>query len=136
MEINKGNVIEVLEKYLKEQGIRFNVDGPSFDSNSYEYELLIGSTSAFIIVDFVDRNDFVYFQFDSIDDRYSNYGDTEDEEYDSFNLEEEIDNLVTYVKDMNKITAKISSKIEAIKEICEENDLDYEDFISINYDFD
>jgi prefoldin subunit 5 len=47
-----------------------------------------------------------------------------------------IDNLVEHVKKLNQAIAKISTKINQIKDICEEYELDFEEFITLNYDFD
>ena len=40
------------------------------------------------------------------------------------------------IKTVKKTVSKISTKINQIKDICEEYELDFEEFIQLNYDFD
>ena len=76
--------------------------------------------------------------FSKIDDYGNSFfhqdWDNECEHCDS--IEGEIDNLVEHVKKLNQAIAKISTKINQIKDICEEYELDFEEFIQLNYDFD
>lgn len=120
---------EQLEQLLKDRKINYNIE-PSQFSDSYEYEIFIGSISAFIILD--KGRDGWAFEFTSDNNLYhsSFWEDTE-----GFSLEEELDNLIDYTKNYNKVKSKISSKIHSIIEICEENDLEYTDFIDIKFDF-
>ena len=135
--ITKQNVYENTENYLKDNKIRYIVQNfPGCDT----YELFLGSMSGFIQVETsvedVD-DDSVTFQFYSKIDGdgnslYHSNADTEDED---FSLEDEIDALIDAIKKMNLVVAKIQTKIEQIKEICSENEMDYEDFITIVYNF-
>ena len=133
--ITKQNVYENIDNYLKENKIRYIVQNfPGCDT----YELLLGSMSGFIQVETIDEyDDSVTFQFYSkIDDNgnslYNSNADTEDED---FSLEDEIDALIDAIKKINLVVAKIETKIEQIKEICSDNEMDYEDFITIVYNF-
>jgi hypothetical protein len=140
MEMTKDNVREIIENYLKELKIRYNIEDS--DSKGCFYELFISSTSGFIQVEYNlddEKDNHVVLQlFSKID----NYGDSffhqdwdnECEHCDS--IEGEIDNLVEHVKKLNQAIVKILTKINQIKDICEEYELDFEEFIQLNYDFD
>ena len=134
--ITKQNVYENIENYLKDNKIRYIVQNfPGCDN----YELFLGSMSGFIQVETSEDedDDSVTFQFYSKIDGdgnslYHSNADTEDED---FSLEDEIDALIDAIKKMNLVVAKIQTKIEQIKEICSENEMNYEDFITIVYNF-
>jgi hypothetical protein len=139
MKITKHNICEVIDNYLKDQKIRYEVTGQ--DSNGCVYELFISSTSGFIQVeyDLDNENDIntVLQLFTSVDDSgnsiYHSIWDSTDESCDS--VEGEIDNLIDSVKRINRAIAQIQSKIEQIKDICDEYELSFEEFITLNYDF-
>lgn len=139
MKITKHNICEVIDNYLKDQKIRYEVTGQ--DSKGCLYELFISSTSGFIQVeyDLDNENDIntVLQLFTSVDDSgnsiYHSIWDSTDESCDS--VEGEIDNLIDSVKRINRAIAQIQSKIEQIKDICDEYELSFEEFITLNYDF-
>jgi len=137
MKINKGNVYKSIEDYLKEQGICYDITP---DPSGNVYELFLGSESGFIQVE-IDSEDpdegDVFFQFFSKvnydgNSMYHDQGDTENE---NFDLIDSIDELITKIKILNKVINRIENKIEDIKSICEEYEMDFEDFIEIVYDF-
>jgi hypothetical protein len=51
-------------------------------------------------------------------------------------MEDEIEQLIDATKKLNAVINKVRNKIEQIQEICDENELDINEFISLNYDFD
>lgn len=140
MEITKHNICEIIENYLKELKIRYNID--NVDSIGCIYELFISSTSGFIQVEYDlddEKDNYVVTQlFTSVDDYgnsiYHSNWDNECKTCDSLNGE--IDNLVDSIKRINNGLSKISSKINQIKDICEEYELDFENLIDVLYDFD
>lgn len=127
----------IIESYLKNKKIRFDIT-PDIRGNFYE--LYLGSESGFIQVEHDDDtsdDDSVFFQF------FSKVGDdgnslihsqisTEDDEFD---LESEIEMLIGGIKNLNKVIAKIENHITSIKAICEENEMNVNDFIEVIYDF-
>lgn len=137
MKITKENVYDVLESILKERKIRYNV---TFDKSGNNYELYLGSEKGFIQVELpIDSSDeVVIFQFYSAirNDGSSLFHSVVDTNYIDFNLELEIDELVNHIQNLNRLIAKIEKHINSIKEICDENELDFEEFILVNYDFD
>jgi hypothetical protein len=137
MKTNKGNVYKTIEDYLKEQGIRYDITP---DTSGNVYELFLGSESGFIQVEIdsedPDESD-VFFQFFSKvnydgNSIYHDQGDTENE---NFDLIDRIDELITKIKTLNKAITRIRNKIEDIKSICEECEMDIEEFIEIVYNF-
>lgn len=140
MEITKHTVCETIENYLKELKVRYSILDP--DSKGCVYELFISSMSGYIQVeyDLDDENDsFFLLQFYTPVDStghsiYHQEWDNECENCDS--VEGEIDNLLESVKKINQGISKISTKIEQIKDLCEEYGLDFDSLITLNYNFD
>ncbi len=50
-------------------------------------------------------------------------------------VEYHIENLLAYLKDLSRVLKKVEEKIEQIKDICDGIGLDYDSFITVNYDF-
>ena len=134
--ITKQNVYENIDNFLKKEKIRFTVQ--NYSSGDF-YELLLGSINGFIQVEISEEetDNSVYFQFFSNVnyDGNSLYNSNISAEDENFSLDGEIFELVNAVKKMNVVVAKIESKISQIKEICEDNEMDFENFIEIVYDF-
>jgi hypothetical protein len=139
-EVTKQNVCEIIENYLKEQKIRFEISDQ--DSESCLYKLFISSMSAYIQVEYDlddETNNDVYMQLFTEPDSsgfsiYESHWDNENELNDS--IEGEIDNLLESAKRINQGIAKIEAKINQIKDICQEYELEFCEFITLEYDFD
>ena len=140
MTITKHNVCEKIDNFLKQEKIRYSISDQ--DSKGCLYELFVSSTSGFIQVEYNlddEKDDYVVLQlFTNVDNSgnsiYHSDWDNESEGGDS--LEGEIEQLIDGVKRINQAIAKISTKIEQIRDICNEYELDFEEFIILNYDFD
>jgi len=140
MVITKYNVCQVIEDYLNSNKIRYDIHDSC--SRGLTYTLHISSRGCYIQVEFNldDNNDnYVVLQlYDSVDDIgesiYHQTWDNYDEHVDS--IDGEIENLIESVKRINKGIVKISAKINQIKDICEEYELTFEEFITLEYDFD
>lgn len=140
MEVTKHNICQTIEDYLKSKKIRYSISDS--DSKGLLYELYIASIECYIQVEYdLDKEDDEYIVlqlFDKVDyygnSIYHASWDNEDENADS--IEGEIDNLLEAVKRINQGISKISAKLDQIKEICEEYNLEFEEFITLNYDFD
>jgi lysyl-tRNA synthetase class II len=139
MEITKHNIRQVIEDYLKSERIKYTTEGEN--SKGLMYEIYVGSLECYLQVEYNldddNDNDIVVQLFTKVD----SYGDSlyhvdwlNWKEGDS--IETEIESLIQQTKKINSLVNKVRNKIEQIKEICEENELDIEEFITINYDFD
>ena len=140
LQITKNNIQGIIDEYLKEQKIRYSISDQ--DSRGCVYELFIGSTSGFLQIEYnLDdtSDDYVVVQlFSPVDDHggsiYQSEWDNDCEHCDS--IEGEIDNLIMSVKRINQGIAKIASKIEQIRALCVEFELDFDELMTLNYDFD
>lgn len=139
IEVTKQNINEKIENYLKEEKIRYNIN---FQDSIYcIYELFLGSESGYIQVEYDidnDTDDYIVAQlysgtYDKEQSIYHYYWDNQSEDHGS--IEINIEALVEEVKKINKAIYKIKSKIEDIREICEEYELEFEEFIEIKYNF-
>lgn len=137
MEITKHNIHEVIEKHLNKLRIRYDIEESG--SKGCLYELFILSTPAFIQVEYNlddEIDDSVVLQlFTKIDNCKNPVYESDWNSKNCDSVEGEILDLVVSVKKINKGISKIASKIEQIKEICEKYELEFDDFISVNYDF-
>ena len=139
MKITKHNVCETIEKFLKSLRIRFTTN--SICPQGITYVLYIGSLRGHLQVEYnlVDPNDdeVIVQLFTELDNNgnslYHYIWSIDDVDY---SLETKIEELITEVKRINSVISKIRNRIKQIKDLCETNELDYENFISINYDFD
>lgn len=139
MKVTKHNICQIIEDYLKSQKIRYSISNS--DPKGLLYELYISSRECFIQVEYdldKENDDYTLLQlFDNVDDFgnsiYHSDWDNENQYADS--VEGEIENLIEAVKQINQGISKINTKIDQIKDICEEYGLDFEEFITINYDF-
>jgi hypothetical protein len=138
MEITKHNIRQVIEDYLKSEHIKYITEGEN--SKGLMYEIYVGSLECYLQVEYNlddNDNDIVVQLFTKVD----SYGNSlyhvdwiSWKEEDS--IENEIEALIQKTKKINSFVNKIRNKIEQIQEICEENEFDIEEFITINYDFD
>ena len=140
MEITKHNICETIDNYLKEQKVRYEITGQ--DSKECTYELFVSSTSGFIQVEYDldnEEDSYIVLQLftpvtNSGTSIYHSEWDNECTGCDS--VEGEIDNLIEAAKKINQGISKVSVKIGQIKDICEEYGLDFDQLITLNYDFD
>ena len=138
MEITKHNVCQHIEDILKSLKIRYSILDP--DSKGCVYELYVSSIEGHIQVEYNldDDNDtyFVIQFFTNVDSNgLSLYHSDWDNESNGDSIEGEIEELLNAIKRINQGVSKIQTKIEQIKDICEEYNLEFENFIDILYDF-
>ena len=135
MEVTKENVQEIIEKYLESKRIRYEVDS----TNTLLYYILhTGTEKGHIQVELPEKeeDDTMAFQFFSTlkycDSLYfeSKYSDNKD-----FDLPAEIDALLLALKNINNTIAGIELHINKIKQLCTENNLNWQQFIDVLYDF-
>lgn len=137
MKYTKYNILSEIESYLKSNKIRYSLDG---ETNNPTYNLHVASLECFIQIEYDLNNevdDSVYIQLYTENDSSGNSiyhrgwnSDKKDED-----IIDAIDDLVTSTKQINSAISKIGNKISQIEEICNENNLDMNDFIDVIYDF-
>jgi hypothetical protein len=120
-------------EYLKQNKIKYSTEP---DNNHILYELFLGSISAFIQLDWDDKDDNVGIELYCFSTDYYGYlyersisTDSNDEFF------TEIEALLTATKNINKALSKIENKLEDIKAICEENEIELKSILNINYKF-
>jgi hypothetical protein len=154
MLITKNNIRDIIETFLKENHYRYSTDFE--DSKGLLYQIYLGSLDCFIQVEYdLDKpeDNAVHIQFFTKADSSGNclYEQNWDNYEAQFvdgkfemkfsdipeeSIEGHIETLIEETKKYNSVIGKISKKIDQIKEICEEHELDPEEFITVNFDFD
>jgi len=141
MTVTKNNVRDSIESYLKDNKIKYTTNYE--DSKGLVYEIYVGSLECNIQVEYYldnDEDNYIVLQLFTQVGKYNGRSiyhqdwDNENKSLDS--MEDEIEQLIDATKKLNAVINKIRNKIEQIQEICDENELDINEFISLNYDFD
>ena len=138
MEITKSNICQTIEDYLKEKKLNFNI----LDQNDrgLNYEIYLGSSEAHIQVEYDLTNDddnSVYLQLYTKLDEYGDsfyHQDWDSGDIDADSVEGEIDNLVDSTISLTKAYSKINSKIDQIRDLCIEYNIDFDEIITIHVD--
>jgi hypothetical protein len=122
------NIVKNVGDYLKNLGIQFSVE--KIKSNVVLFELDTIDISSYIQIESNGGkfNAFLYIRLDD-DILYDIYW----EEGGSTSIEEEIDNLIDEANKLGEVVSEVSRKLREIIKICDENDINYEKFIAINY---
>jgi ABC-type transport system substrate-binding protein len=122
------NIVKNVGDYLKNLGIQFSVE--KVESNVVLFELYTIDVSSYVQIESNGGkfNAFLYIRLDD-DILY----DIDWEEGGSTSIEEEIDNLIDEANKLGEVVSEVSHKIREIIKICDENDINYEKFIAINY---
>jgi hypothetical protein len=122
------NIVKNVGDYLKNLGIQFSVE--KIKSNVVLFELDTIDVSSYVQIESNGGkfNAFLYIRLDD-DILY----DIDWEEGGSTSIEEEIDNLIDEANKLGEVVSEVSYKIREIIKICDENDINYEKFIAINY---
>jgi hypothetical protein len=141
MTVTKNNVRDLIESYLKDNKIKYTTNYE--DSKGLIYEIYVGSLECTIQVEYDLDNDEdnyivlqLFTQVGKYDGRSLYHQDWDNENKFLDSIEDEIEQLIDATKKLNAVINKIRNKIEQIQEICDENELDINEFISLNYDFD
>ena len=122
------NIVKNVGDYLKDLGIQFSVE--KIKSNVVLFELDTIDVLSYVQIESNGGkfNAFLYIRLDD-DILY----DIDWEEGGSTSIEEEIDNLIDEANKLGEVVSEVSHKIREIIKICDENDINYEKFIAINY---
>jgi len=137
MQVTKENVRSIVENYLKENKIRFEI--VDSDSEICSYQLFVSTLIGGIQIEYSlddPEDNYVVAQLYIVDNDDLYDGQWDNENNDSESLEDEIFGLLEKVRELNRVVSKVEKKIEDIKEICKEAELDHEVFIRIQYNFD
>jgi len=124
------------EKYLRENRYNFEVD--DYGGDMY-YCIFQGNIFCFVALELIDEKVvtaqyYIRMTKDSYDDLY--YLETEWDKYELKDIIEYTEQLIDRGKELNSAINKIRVKLEQIKEIMEQNDLEFEEFITLNFNFD
>jgi predicted RNase H-like nuclease (RuvC/YqgF family) len=129
-------VVKQYEEWLRNNKINFNVD--KHESEDIYYTIFQGNLVCYIMLELINNK---------IEAHQGYIRKSEDEWNDIYTLEiywnenelkdliESTEQLLQKAKELNSAINKIRNKVEQIKEICEEIDMNYEEFIIINFDF-
>ena len=122
------NIVKNVGDYLKNLGIQFSVE--KIKSNVVLFELYTIDVLSYVQIESNGGkfNAFLYIRLDD-DILY----DIDWEEGGSTSIEEEIDNLIDEANKLGEVVSEVSRKLREIIKICDENDINYEKFIAINY---
>jgi hypothetical protein len=122
------NIVKNVGDYLKNLGVQFSVE--KVESNVVLFELDTIDVSSYVQIESNGGkfNAFLYIRLDD-DILY----DIDWEEGGSTSIEEEIDNLIDEANKLGEVVSEVSRKLREIIKICDENDINYEKFIAINY---
>jgi hypothetical protein len=122
------NIVKNVGDYLKDLGIQFSVE--KIKPNVVLFELYTTDVLSYVQIESNGGkfNAFLYIRLDD-DILY----DIDWEEGGSTSIEEEIDNLIDEANKLGEVVSEVSHKIREIIKICDENDINYEKFIAINY---
>lgn len=137
--MRKYDVCKHIESYLNNLKIRYEISGQ--DAKGCAYEIFVASTSGFIKIEYdLDDNNndeivielYTSLKFDGDIAMYESFWDN-DNTHDA--LESEINHFVDSIKRIEEGIAIIKYRIEQIKNICDAMDIDYAEFITLNYNF-
>ena len=122
------NIVKNVGDYLKNLGIQFSVE--KIKSNVVLFELDTIDVLSYVQIESNGGkfNAFLYIRLDD-DILY----DIDWEEGGSTSIEEEIDNLIDEANKLGEVVSEVSRKLREIIKICDENDINYEKFVAINY---
>lgn len=129
-------LIKEYEKYLRENKYNFEVD----DYGDIFYCIYQGSIACFVMLEISDDDEVVAAQYyirlnkDSYCELYNL--ETDWDKYELKDIIEYTEQLLQKGKELNSAINKIRNRIEQIREIMEDNDLVFEEFITIHFDFD
>ena len=122
------NIVKNVGDYLKDLGIQFSVE--KIKSNEVLFELYTIDVLSYIQIE-SSRGKFSAFLYIKLDNDI--LYDIDWEEGGSTSIEEEIDNLIDEANKLGEVVSEVSRKLREIIKICDENDINYEKFIAINY---
>jgi hypothetical protein len=137
MKASETDIVETIGGYLKKTlKVKYTVEYR--DSNGVFFQLNTGLIKSYIHVEYNETDDWVnvILYTEPGGDGVSLYEQEWENIESGFSLEDQIDNLISTTKRLNKVVSKISSKVDDIMKLCYDNDIDYENFISVNYYFD
>lgn len=140
--MKKHDICKYIESYLNNLKIRYEISGQ--DAKGCTYEIFVASTSGFIQIEYDlydDNNDEIFIElksklkFNGYISMYESFWEN-DNNYNSLDsLESEINHFVDSIKRIEEGIAIIKYRIEQIKNICDAMDIDYAEFITLNYNF-
>jgi hypothetical protein len=136
MTVTKDNAVQILIDLLRTNKINYTIE----DSSNEYFHLHVGSYDCGIQLEFGEFGD-VLFDFHTKinydgNSLYESMIEGYEEEIITLDMvEEQLLILVEEAKKYSRVISKIEAKIEQIKDLCTDNDLNIDDFIRIEFDF-
>lgn len=129
-----GETKKEVEKLLRDKKYNFQLFHEA--DNSINYLIYRGNLCCWIQLEgdekeCTDYQVYIRFSEDSYDDLYQ-----EINSYTFQSLSDSVEEMINYSVDLNRVLNSIQNKIEQIKELADSINLDYEEFITVNFDFD
>jgi hypothetical protein len=122
--MDETNCVQIISEYLRHNHIPH-----IYDNDCQIFEILIGDYCPTIQLEFsVDKNlKYIYISFHFNDYMSSGeYNNIED-------IKQNLYEVMMEATNFNKGIAKIHKKVDDIKEICDEYELDFNQFLTIHY---
>jgi hypothetical protein len=138
MVVTKDNAVQILIDLLRTNKVNYTIND---HSGEYFYmNLHVGSYECGIQVEFGEGDNVLFNFHTKIDNNglslYQRIIEGYGEEIITLDMVEgELLTLVDEGKKYSRVISKIEAKIEQIKDLCTENDLNIDDFIRIEFDF-
>lgn len=140
--ITKHNLNQTVEDWIKNNKFRYVI--LEQDAKGTLYEIHVGSIDGYAQLEYnlddENDNDFAIQFYSRVDDwglsLYSSDIDNYHKTLTEDDIFDEMCALIENVKRINSAVSKIGKKIDQIREICEEYNLEFEEFIELRYDFD
>ena len=117
-------IIDKVLSHLKQNKIHYKLE---------EQTIYLEISSSILSAIFVEDETTVQFYAGEENDVYKYYQQHIFENVDEY-LIDEIDQLIDFVKQKSSIINKIKRKVDDIIQMCEEEEMDYENFITVNYE--
>jgi hypothetical protein len=126
--------IKSVEQSLKEQRINYEFTNWGDGSGTCNFELMIGSQSAWLQIEETLNVEEPSVEVHFYDDpNILGYDQTEEVKNFNWDPTSEIEGLISFIKGKIRAESKIQSYIEKIVDLCKENSLELNDYISINH---
>jgi hypothetical protein len=129
--MNEVELVDEIEKYLKENKFKYNTE--IHEGAVHYIDVFVGSTTLMI--------EFLGFGGDDVEHEIAFSSDLNElpitqEIYTKLeDVISDFEDAVEVTKRTNKGLKLIHTKLEVIKEICDEYDLNFDEILTINYDF-
>lgn len=125
-------IVNKIRQYLKSKNVKFTEDL----ENGFDFTIHLGSETGSAWIEEIDENGEICYQVNTMDDNGTiDYLLQIEETSDYDSLEQNIYELIEFLKLKGRIVTKIEAKINQIEELCEELGVPLDTFIEVTYNF-